>query len=73
MRTASGNALFPLCVKEKYWRRKTPHTISQDTVTLAVDTHCAWIQLLHAFCFHYARPVAASFISLILLFKHYDV
>lgn len=39
MSIASGNALFSLlCVKEKYWRRKTPHTLSQHTVTL-VDTH----------------------------------
>lgn len=34
MSTASGNAPLPLCVKGKEWRRKTPHTISQPSVTL---------------------------------------
>lgn len=75
MSTASGNALFYLGVKDKYWRRKTPHTILKHTVTLvlAADPRCACTQLSHAGCFHHVWPVAASFISLIPLFKRYDV
>lgn len=49
------------------------HNTLSHLYTIAADTHCAWMQLQGAFCFHYVRPVAASFISLIPLFKHYDV
>lgn len=69
-----GKGAVPfVCQGEAAEEENTSHNITTYCDIHQLQTHCACVRFLHAFFFHYVQLLAASFIGLIPLFKHYDV